>query len=288
LPLPGVIHVLDREGDILEVLNELDRTHQSFVIRARHDRILEDDTSKLFETVRQGPELGRFQLRVPRRSRGREGAATNERVADLCLRSASVILRPPPGLRSKYPNLEVGIVQIVESHPPDGIEPIEWFLLTREPHSDFDQCRRIADIYAKRWKIEEFHMAIKTGCRIEERQLQSRGAIESFLALADVIAVTLLRLRHLARSSEPTLASLVLSERQLTILRRRFPHLAVHPSSREALRAVAQLGGFLGRTRDGEPGWRTIWSGMHDLWLMEFGFILAEAAATAPSTATCG
>ncbi len=41
-------------------------------------------------------------------------------------------------------------------------------------------------------------------------------------------------------------------------------------------RAVAMLGGFLGRKHDGEPGWQTIWRGMTTLFAIVRGMKLAE------------
>jgi len=44
------------------------------------------------------------------------------------------------------------------------------------------------------------------------------------------------------------------------------------------MHAVAKLGGFLARKGDGEPGWRTLWRGWHELTLIHTGYELARPA----------
>lgn len=63
--------------------------------------------------------------------------------------------------------------------------------------------------------------------------------------------------------------SLRLTPTQLRALRILRPSLPEAPSVRDALRAIAQLGGFLARKSDGEPGWRTLWLGFRDLLAAE-------------------
>ena len=46
------------------------------------------------------------------------------------------------------------------------------------------------------------------------------------------------------------------------------------------MRLIAMLGSFIGRKGDGEPGVKTLWQGMHDLWrAVEAAEILCEAGA---------
>ena len=47
------------------------------------------------------------------------------------------------------------------------------------------------------------------------------------------------------------------------LLKKRRPMKTV----RDFFRGLAQLGGFLGRKGDGEPGWQTIWGGLEKLLL---------------------
>jgi hypothetical protein len=47
----------------------------------------------------------------------------------------------------------------------------------------------------------------------------------------------------------------------------------------EFWRAVAMLGGFLGRKSDGNPGWQTLWLGWTELQMLVEGAHLALAEA---------
>ena len=116
---------------------------------------------------------------------------------------------------------------------------------------------------------------------MEDRQLQERQRLEALLGLFDVIAVMIVRLRDLALREGAVAASGVLNATQLQLLHAKHPKLGPQPAAREALRAVAQLGGFLGRRSDGDPGWRTLWRGMHSLLLMEAGYHLGLSGSSA-------
>jgi hypothetical protein len=131
-------------------------------------------------------------------------------------------------------------------------------------------------IYRYRWRIEEFHMGLKTGCAIEERQLDGHG-LRNFIAMASSVAVKVLQLRDLSRRAETVPASEVLNPVQLDILRESNPKLQADCSVRQALHAIAKLGGFVGTNRNAQPGWRTIWRGFMDLLNKEQGYRLALA-----------
>ena len=52
-------------------------------------------------------------------------------VSTLTARFGRVSLRPPRYRQAEHvPTVEVFAVQVLEEHPPAGIEPIEWLLLT--------------------------------------------------------------------------------------------------------------------------------------------------------------
>ena len=268
-----LVHVFDREGDVYEAIELLERTGQRFVIRASSNRRLNGGQGYLLDNIRKTPKLGSMKIEVAARD-GHEA-----RAAVLDIRATTSRIRPPLELKSPGREIEVGIIHLVESKPGPGCEALEWFLLTSEAHATVEECAQVAGYYTKRWKIEEFHMALKTGCRLEDRQLQRRERLEAFLGMADVIAILLLRLRDLARRDADALAHTMLNPIQISLLTKKYHKLDEQPTVRAALRAVAQLGGFLGRRGDGEPGWRTIWRGAQSLLLMEYGCIVAAGVA---------
>ena len=203
------------------------------------------------------------------------------RVATVRVAAAAVTLKRPRDQRHPLPALSaVHVVYATEVHPPDGEPPIEWRLVTTEPITTTEQVLRIVEWYRTRWLIEEFFKCLKTGCAYEKRQLESLDTLLVALALLAPIAWQLLLMRHLARERPDVGATVALTQRQIGILRatpvgRR---LAARPSIRDALRAVARLGGHL--RQNGEPGWLVLNRGMQTLLCMETGWIAAQAAGT--------
>lgn len=157
---------------------------------------------------------------------------------------------------------------------------LEWILLTTLPATGADDAIRIAEWYAIRWTVEEFHKAWKTGCQAEARRLASADRLIPLLGALSIVAVRLLTLRDEARrdgdapSDAPAAA--------ISILAAKLNQPADQFASRRGfLRGVAQMGGFLARNSDGDPGWQTLWRGWARLMAMVEGFELALALAQA-------
>ena len=170
-------------------------------------------------------------------------------------------------------------VHAVEVDPPKDVEQVEWILLTSLPVAGFGDAWRILEYYEKRWLIEEYHKALKTGCRVESRQLQSKEGLERLTALLSVIAVRLLQLKSAARTNptRPARNVVPLHWIKMLLAARKKSKLTVAMTIRRFYREVAKLGGFLGRKSDGEPGWITIWRGWQKLYMFIHGAELAQS-----------
>jgi hypothetical protein len=277
-----VIHVADREGDIFELFEELEGLKDSFVLRATYDRRTTggDDEARTYSLseAEGAPALVCKQVHVPARG------GKPSRIARLAIRGARVEVLPPKNRGRQGSPVWMNVVIVEELDPPSAKDALRWNLLTREPIETGEDLLRIADIYARRWTIEDFHMGLKTGCALEERQLESFGALANFLVLASAIAVRALQLRDAARAPEPKPASDVLTPIQLKLLRRANPKLPEQCTAQQALRAVAVLGGFFDTSKKARPGWRTLYGGMQRLLEREAGYLdaLEELRNAAP------
>jgi hypothetical protein len=164
---------------------------------------------------------------------------------------------------------------VYEPKPPQGQEPIEWVLYTTEPVSSASDVGDVVDIYRARWLIEECNKAIKTGCRYQERQFESRDALLVLLAMTLPIACELLRLRTSCRADPDQRAATILNPVQLQVLAalgsRPLPN---NPTVRDALWAIAGLGGHM--KCNGEPGWQVLYRGMEKLLAYEKGWRAAR------------
>jgi hypothetical protein len=231
----------------------------------------------LMEAVERACVLGHKVVHVPRRP-GQE-----QRQAMLDIRACRVRLMPPHNRGRKGQPLWLNVVLAQESQPPPAQKPLRWCLLTDEPIDTLPECLAVVRAYEGRWLVEELHMGFKTGCGTEARQLKNEHRLTNFLALASVMAFGMLALRDAARRPNPPPASEHLSEVQLALLGQLHPALPPVPNAYEALRAMACVGGFIGRKSDGEPGWRTLWRGWETLLLAEVGYRLALRQLTDPS-----
>lgn len=268
---PRIIAVFDREGDIFEVLETLQSLDHDFVIRAVRNRLSVSDKSDKnrqhsFDMVEAAPVLGRIEIDVPRKH--------NEapRRALLTLRAAHMALMPPKNRNRVGQPVEVNMLLVREESPPAGIkEPLCWYLLTRLPCQALEEALVVVRYYRYRWRIEDFHMGLKTGCGVERAQLESEHGLMNFLTIASIAAWRLLGLRDAARVEVALPPPESLTDLQIRILRATFPKLGPSPDARSLLRAIARMGGFLGRKCDHEPGWRTLWRGYQRLVMMEAG-----------------
>lgn len=260
------IYVADRESDFYEPLRLCQQHGVDFVIRATHDHRLADG-GRLRQALTQAPVLGQMAVEV--RARGGQAART----AIVEVRSVRLGLSGPwrPGGWQES-LLDVGVVEVREISAPQGVkDPLHWILLSSLPCATWAQAQRLIGYYTARWWIEEYHKALKSGAGVEESQLKQASRLESLIAVLAVVAVRLLSTKMLARSRPECFEAVTSFGPQiLSFLEQKQGIPKGGWTNRTLLRAVARLGGFIGRKGDGEPGWLTIWRGWQRLvWISE-------------------
>jgi hypothetical protein len=262
-----VIHVADRETDSYELMAKMIAGGHRFIVRVRHDRTM-DDGVRLYEKVawadvvleREVPLSRRLADPVPRSRR--DHPPREARTAKLQFAPTTVVLRRPHcALRELPAMLTVNVLHVYEIDSPDGESLVEWLLYTTEPLDQRDQIEAVVDHYRCRWLIEELNKALKTGCVVQERQLESLDAITTMLALSLPIAVELLAMRTLARTAPSHPAEELFSREQLAALRH-ISHRPVpeDPTVGDVLWCIAGLGGHI--KNNGWPGWQVLQRGM--------------------------
>lgn len=262
---PGttLVSVGDREADIYELFEEAMAHPEGpkLLVRAEHDRKLQDEQQRLWETMQSRPTDGIQVLQVPRQ--GSRAA----RVAHMSVRHAPVSVVAPAG--HKGPPIPVWAVLAQEQDAPVGVKPLEWMLLTTVPVTCFEQATEKLMWYARRWGIEVLHRTLKSGCRIERRQLGQADRIEACLAIDLVVAWRIYYLNKLGREVPQAPCTVYFEEAEwkalMVFTTNNHVAPAQPPTLREAIRRIASLGGFLGRKSDGEPGTQTLWIGLQRL-----------------------
>lgn len=278
------IHVMDREADQYALLSTLIEHARPFVIRSFQDRRLAGDDEARLRAVacaakatlrRDVPVSPRANNKSPK---GLRHPMRRQRIARLSFAATAVELRrTPDAAKSNSATLRLNVIHVVERKPPSDQPAVEWFLLTSLPIDTNEAIAFAVDCYRARWTIEEFFKALKTGCQFERRQLESAHSLVNALAILSPVAWRLLSLRHLARTEPMLPASRALTAKQLEVLRvvAKNP-LRARPTARDAMLAVAALGGHL--KANGDPGWLVLGRGMHDLLLLELGWRAREQA----------
>jgi hypothetical protein len=280
------VHVGDRESDIFELYECCrGRVGVSFLVRVSQLRraalpghvgevVKADDrpATTLGQVAETLPVLGGKQVWVGP-GRGRDGRWAKCRISG----GALTVYSPWNRSRTGHP-LCCWCVRVHETDAPQGVEPLEWILLSDEVVAGLEDAVRLSGWYSLRWMIEQYHQCLKSGCKVEGRQLEAVERLEPLIAMSCVLAVRLLQLkndtrltpqapamRHVPGESVKMLAKMLRVDAE-SITLRRFTH------------EVAKLGGFLGRKNDGEPGWLTLWRGWHELDLITYGARIAAEA----------
>jgi hypothetical protein len=264
-PQTMMVSVGDRESDFYEFFREgvKDPAGPKVLVRAKVNRNLENEQERLWQTMQARPIDGIQLLQVPRQ--GKRLA----REAKLAIRFAAVTLLPPDRQKKDAPAIPVWAVMAEEEETPKDVNPLKWMLLTTLPVNSFeDACEKLS-WYTRRWGIEVLHRTLKSGCRIEQRQLGSADSLEACLAIDLVVAWRIYYLCKLGREV-PDLPCTIYFEdvewKALMVFKSRNPVAPTKPPTiRDAMRLVASLGGFLGRKGDGEPGTQTTWLGLQRL-----------------------
>jgi hypothetical protein len=276
-----VVTVADREADIYDLFALSRPPGSDLLIRATHNRAIGEEAGYLWDAVQATPVGDVVPVAVGRR------ADREPREAWLTLRWAPVTIQPPRHHLQRAALSPIPLVAILaeEPVPPAEQHPIRWLLLTTLPVPDGEAALTCLRWYAQRWLVERYHYALKSGCRIEALQLRTTARLERALALYAIVAWRLLWLTYLARAAPEAPCTVALSDAEWPVL-----FVAIHqraevptrpPPLGQAVRWIAQLGGFQNRAGDGAPGLKVLWRGLRRLEDLTAGWCLARAFPTA-------
>ena len=224
LPETRQVCVMDREADFFELFDEQRKTGKvDLLVRARHDRTMLDDT-RLFDTVRQSPVQSPLQIVVPRqsarpkKSKQKARTASEQRSAEVALRFMRIVLPPPADAKAKAAPITVWVVHVLEPSPPADTKPLEWFLLTSCAINSVDDAQACLRWYCLRWRIEDWHRVLKTGCRIEDLAHHTADRLERAISINLVIAWRIMLMTLLGRACPELPAGVLLSDLEIKVL----------------------------------------------------------------------
>jgi hypothetical protein len=284
---PRLIHVMDREGDVHEVFAEVRKLGGDAVIRCAQNRRVEGDRPDQVEFAKQRVArqraLGVMELRVPLKDGG-------YRTAVVEVRALAVRLRPDQSKRKGRKPLSLGLIEIKEiSTPPPGEKAASWWLWTTLRVGKLKQVLRVVKIYRARWRLEDYHRAMKTGCQVEKLRLQDGEALMKAITIQAQVATRVVRLRDEAKNDPGQDCEACFSEEEWKLLwarhhQRPWRQEDGKPRLGEVVKWLGRLGGHLGRNNDPMPGAECLSKALYALDLLLQGRHIgrAEAAADRP------
>ena len=229
IPSTQMVCVMDREADFFELFEREEQRKEprvELLVRAKHDRKTVGKTDAdltLFDAVRQSTVKSQFLLPVkrqsarPKRSKQQARDQVKPRIAQVELRNHSVTLRPPSGQADKLP-VTLWVVHVREASPPADTNPVEWFLLTTCKLDNVDDALACVRWYCLRWRIEDWHRVLKSGCGIEALAHKTRTRLERAIAIRLVIGWRIMLMTLLGRTCPELPAEILFSDIEIEVL----------------------------------------------------------------------
>ncbi len=225
MPQTRLIDVCDREADFFELFDEQrNNPGVDVLIRAQYDRNLKEPPFKLFAAVREAPVEGHIQVPIPKqsartkKSKQKARAARPKRLATLALRHQQIEL-PPPTYYTDRPSIKINLIHALEENPPANTDAVEWLLLTTVAISsaaDIEQCLRW---YTLRWRIEDWHRVLKSGCSIDKLMHETAERLRRAIAINLVIGWRIMLMTLLGRETPGMPAEVLFSDIEIRTLR---------------------------------------------------------------------
>jgi hypothetical protein len=280
-----LVTVCDREADMYDFFESAFQNESSVLVRANHNRIVsnsslysEKNKCKLWEFIQSAPSHGNTVVKIPSQQ-GRPA-----RTATMNVHFTSFTMYPSKNnVRTKtknLPQLTLFAVYVTEKNPPLGIDALEWMLLTNIPVTTFDEALEKVSWYCLRWRIEIFHKVLKSGLRVEDCRLSTAQRLIRYLTVMSIIAYRIYFTTLIARTNPTLPCDMLLSENEWKVLYSKVHRTKNYPKKipiiKDAVKWIAQLGGFLARKNDGDPGVTTIWRGWRRLTDLSEGWVLAN------------
>jgi hypothetical protein len=255
----------DRESDIYELFLEASKESNGpkLLVRAEKTRKRKVEQEFLWYFMAKQKVAGSLKIHVPRRG------SRKARDVWIDVRFAKVVLNAPKRYGS-ISSVTVWAIYITEQANKTIPTPIEWMLLTTVEVKNFRDAQKRVEWYSGRWGIEVYHRTLKSGCRIQDRQLETADRLETCLGVDMVIAWRIYHLAMLGREIPETPCTVFFQEVEWKALccyvnKTPIPP-ETPPSIRKAVFMLGSIGGHLGRKGDGFPGTKALWRGLVKLY----------------------
>lgn len=270
VPETQVINMTDREGDIIEIFEaafeqEKQGVFANFIIRSKHDRCLEEKDEeaklkkKLWQKLKETASMGEVEFTISPTEK-RNGRKVKQQI-----KAVNITLKPE-NKHKKSKKVKINAIMAIEENPPEGEEPLVWVFITNLPINSFEDVCKIIKYYLCRWEIELFFKILKSGCKIEERQLQTTDRMKNLISIFMILAWRVLFTMMLGRVCSEMSAGEVFEEAEwksvYKIVHNKKALPRKPPTLGEFIIWIAILGGYIKQKKAEPPGVKTMWKGM--------------------------
>jgi hypothetical protein len=285
MPQHRIVHLIDSEGDIFELFAGRHYEHIHILTRAHHDRLLYIDPKKTKLGAHQPTNLkmavgetdcqGCFSILV------KDDKTGEKRKAKLEMRWASVTLDVPQTLKTYQKNKgyapePINVVEVREITPADStdhpFEPLHWILMTTLPVQTVEQAAEIIYFYTLRWRIEDFHVVLKEGCKVEELQFEEEEPLKNALVVYSIVAIQVLKLRYLSETQPDKpiqeVGIPVEAYKAVAQVLKKVKKIKINIVDNPTVAQFCQLITLLGTGNKKNKGMRALWRGIRDFNLI--------------------
>ena len=282
LPETQLIALMDREGDFFEMFDDQRKNNPDVevLVRAQHNRkTIENE--KLFDAVKKSPIQAKGEIEISRQS-GRKKKSKQKakdkreaRRAEVSIRFKQVKLLPPKSQKEKEA-IKVYAIHVLEEKVEKNETPLEWMILTTKEVKTADDAQNCIKWYCLRWRIEDWHRVIKSGCKIEELANKTAERLMRAISINLVVGWRIMLMTLLGRELSDLPFELLFTDIEIEVLKAyaEKKNLKIPKTLSDMVSVVAKLGGYLSRANDSPPGHQLMWKGYKKLQIMCEGYIL--------------
>ena len=255
-----MVYVADRESDQFETLHDAHHRGHKFVIRSKHDRLIQGEDFYL--SLHMEKQKVQFEVEIDLPQEKCKVAALMKfgevTINDTDQKSNRHLSRL--GVR----HVKLGVIEVKEKEKREGKEQLKWVLYTNLPLATKEEALKVINYYRLRWQIESFFKVLKDGCcHVEHASLRSFEKLEKYTMCFSIIAWRMFWMKFLFHTDPDLPAKTILTDSEIEVLKIRHPDKVDKRKFTvgEALRLIAMRGGYNNRKGDGPPGNITLWRG---------------------------
>lgn len=274
-----VVSIADREGDIYDIYvdhRDRDGPRADLVVRAlqprstlqRNPTMGVDAFCKVVDELRQSPLLATVKIELT------ETSKRAARVAHLEIRALTLNVKPPHA-RKRLKPVTVNVILVEEVGGPGDGTDVSWQLITSLPIDTVEDALQVVTYYRQRWAVEIYFRILKSGCKVEELQLETTARLRNALALYEIIAWRIMYLTYLNRTAPSTPCDRVFAPHEwksVWYVTNNTPPPLKPPTLAEFIRLLTRLGGYNNRAKERSPGPLPFWIGIRRMYELALAY----------------